>query len=210
MGFFDWLFGRKREQKVQQSPTSQQATQQSGQAQGSGQSGQQLSDEQALARYRYMLQTAPPDQIEQAHAEAFAKLTPQQRALALQQLSQALPESERRAYTSDDPRTLARMATRAEMRQPGTIERSFGGVGMGGIGMGGMLAGSLMSSLAGAFIGTAIANQFFDQSADVGAEQDLGAEQDVGAEQDLAQDEVGGFEDGGGFDDAGGDFGGDF
>jgi hypothetical protein len=30
------------------------------------------SDEQAIARYRYMLKTAPPETIEQAHAEAFA------------------------------------------------------------------------------------------------------------------------------------------
>jgi hypothetical protein len=207
MGFFDKLFGRKREQRAPEPHAGRQGFPQHGQA------PQQLNDEQALARYRYMLQTAPPDQIEQAHAEAFAKLTPQQRALALQQLSQALPEGERRAYSSDDPRTLARMATRAEMRQPGTIERSFGGVGgmgMGGMSMGGMLAGSLMSSLAGAFIGTAIANQFFNDDPGFGDEQDFGGEQDVTAEEGLAQDEAGGFEDSGGFDDAGGDFGGDF
>jgi hypothetical protein len=31
----------------------------------------QSADEQAIARYRYMLKTAPPETIEQAHAEAF-------------------------------------------------------------------------------------------------------------------------------------------
>ena len=31
------------------------------------------ADEQAIERYRYLLRTAPPDQIEQAHAEAFAE-----------------------------------------------------------------------------------------------------------------------------------------
>ena len=41
-------------------------------------------DEQALARYRYMLKTAPPEAIEQAHAEAFEKLTPQQRRMLLE------------------------------------------------------------------------------------------------------------------------------
>ena len=30
------------------------------------------TDEQALARYRYMLATAPPEEIERAHEEAFA------------------------------------------------------------------------------------------------------------------------------------------
>jgi hypothetical protein len=93
-------------------------------------------DEQAVERYRYMLRTAPPEAIEQAHAEAFARLTPEQRRLALQELSATVPERER-AGASSDPQSLARMATRAEMRQPGTLERAFGGnrYGMGGMGM---------------------------------------------------------------------------
>jgi hypothetical protein len=33
------------------------------------------ADEQAVERYRYLLRTAPPETIEEAHAEAFAKLT---------------------------------------------------------------------------------------------------------------------------------------
>ena len=41
------------------------------------------TDEQALARYRYMLATAPPEEIERAHEEAFASLTPEQRRQAL-------------------------------------------------------------------------------------------------------------------------------
>ena len=58
-----------------------------------------------------------PEQIEQAHAEAFAKLTPDQRQQVLAQLAAAVPAGER--PRTDDPRTLARAATRAEMRQPG-------------------------------------------------------------------------------------------
>ena len=34
-----------------------------------------LTDEQAVERYRYMLRTAPPDTIEQAHEEAFSRLS---------------------------------------------------------------------------------------------------------------------------------------
>ena len=87
-------------------------------------------DEQAIARYRYLLRTAPPEALEQAHAEAFAQLTPDQRAQVLAELSRELPESERAHANDSDARTLARMATRAELRQPGTLERAFGRRGM--------------------------------------------------------------------------------
>jgi hypothetical protein len=175
-------------------------------------------DEQAVERYRYMLRTAPPEAIEQAHAEAFARLTPEQRRLALQQLGQALPAQER--LSSDDPRSLARMATRAEMRQPGTLERTFGGVSSGGgIGMGGMgmgmgslLAGSLFASLAGSFIGTAIAQEFFDNDtgfdggdgggeygdggAEMGGDQTFDSQGDAGS--DFGSGDLGGGDFGGG------------
>ena len=73
---------------------------------------QQLTDEQAVERYRYMLRTAPPDTIEQAHEEAFSRLTPDQRRLALEQLAGATTPQEHR-NAGDDPRSLARLATRA-------------------------------------------------------------------------------------------------
>jgi hypothetical protein len=114
-----------------------------------------------------MLQTAPPQTLEQAHAEAFAKLTPDQRALLLQQLSTELPEAERSAIpgvSRDDPQALARLATRAEIRQPGTLERSFNGMGARGPGMGGMLASSFLASMAGVVIGSAIAQSFFSDA----------------------------------------------
>ena len=151
-------------------------------------------DEQAIERYRYLLRTAPPDQVEQAHAEAFAKLTPDQRRQVLADLSAEVPEGER--ATSDDPRSLARMATRAEMRQPGTMERTLGrGGGMGGMGMGGLIAGGLLASVAGAFVGTAIADAMFDSD-------------DSGESSEAAADGGGG--DGGGGDGGGGDTGGDY
>src|ERR1700694_3231410 len=119
-------------------------------------------DEQALERYRYLLRTAPPEAIEQAHAEAFAQLTPEQRAQVLKELSQELPPSNRATVpTQPDPQSLARLATRAELRQPGILERIFGGPRMSGLGggMGGMFGGSLLTSIAGGFIGSAIAHQ---------------------------------------------------
>ena len=77
-----------------------------------------------------------------------------------------LPEHEQAAgaRSQADPKTLAQMATRAELRQPGVLQRTFGG--MGGMGIGGLMAGSLLSSIAGGFIGSMIAQQFFhDHSA---------------------------------------------
>lgn len=165
MGFFDKLFGQGNDQKAQQPVQAPQYGSSGAQSQipASG----QLTDEQAVARYRYMLQTAPPDAIEQAHQEAFSRLTPEQRSMVLGQLSSTVSPSERAAGmgTQDDPQSLARLATRAEMRQPGTLERTFGGMGIGGgMGMGGLMAGSFFSSMAGMFVGSMIANQFFGHS----------------------------------------------
>lgn len=158
-----------------------------------------MDDQRAIERYRYMLRTAPPDDIERAHADAFAQLSAEQRATVLRELSQQVPASD--AATSDDPQSLARMATRAEMSQPGTIERTFAGVP--GPGLGGMF----LSTLAGAFVGTAIAGAFFDSESGTGESAESGAE--AGGESgdgDAGAGEVGDVGD------AGGDFGdfGDF
>lgn len=156
------------------------------------------ADEQALARYRYMLQSAPPEDIERAHEEAFAKLTPEQRRQALGALAQVVPPSEIRG---DDPASLARTATRAEIRQPGTIERAWGGGGPG-------LGTWFLSTLAASFIGTAIAQSFFDNDpgsggGDTAEGSDSGGDGDGG---DVAEADTGG--DFGGGDFGGGDFGG--
>jgi hypothetical protein len=166
------------------------------------------ADAQALERYRYMLATAPPDDIERAHEEAFARLTPEQRSQALQALAQHVPPGE---IQGDDPASLARTATRAEVRQPGTIERAWGG---GGAGFG--LGSWFMTTLAASFIGTAIAQSFFDNdggaSADPGAsesDQGVGGDQGDVASSDAAGD-VGGDPGGDIGADFGGDLGGDF
>jgi hypothetical protein len=200
MSFLDRLLGRER--RDAQPPEGQYRQPGYGQA-AAGRS----ADEVAVERYRYLLRTAPPEAIEQAHAEAFAKLTPEQRRMVLNEVGSAVPPAER--ARTDDPRDLARMATRAEMRQPGTMERVLGrgGVGGGGIGMGGLIAGSLLASVAGAFVGTAIAEQFFGESGSDAAAAE-GAGGDTGGEQasaDAGGADAGGAE-AGGFD--AGDFGG--
>ncbi len=157
-----------------------------------------MDDQQAIERYRYMLQTAPPGDIERAHQEAFEKLSPEQRASVLSELTKQVPESE--AATSDDPQALARMATRAEMRDPGTMERTFGRNQMPGLG------GMFMSTLAGAFVGSAIAQTFFDN--DSATDTDAGAAQGEGEGEGDGEADAGGGEADAGGDFGGGDFGG--
>jgi hypothetical protein len=141
-----------------------------------------MDDRQAIDRYRYLLRTAPPEDIERAHEEAFEQLKPEQRQVVLRELSSRVPASE---VTGDDPASLARMATRAEMREPGTMERTFANVPGPGLGS------IFLATLAGAFVGTAIADAF------IGDEPS--AESDVSnTDADVASE------------DAGGDFGGDF
>jgi hypothetical protein len=203
MGIFDKLFGsdpepvRRPTQGWQREPAGDR-------------SAGKLTDEQAIERYRYLLKTAPPEAVEQAHEEAFAQLSPEQRRSVLDQLSSDAPEYEKEATRSkaDDPRSLARMATRAEMRNPGTLERTFGGLGRSGqIGVGGLLAGSFMSSLVGTVIGSMVAQQFFaaddhqqllaedgnDQTSDeASATDDAGQEASADAEMSDAGDDFDG------------------
>jgi hypothetical protein len=182
MGFLDRLFGRGA---GSESPPREHA---SASTRGAP---DELTDEQALERYRYLVRTAPPDAIEQAHEEAFAQLTPEQRRQALRDLSAAVPEHERTG--GDDPRSLARMATRAETARPGTVERAFGGGG-------GMLGGSLLGTFAAAFAGSLVAQSLFSE---LGGEE-AGADAEGGAEGDAG--DAGGDPGGGDF--GGGDFGG--
>jgi hypothetical protein len=166
---------------------------------GTNEQAPQDSDEQALARYRYMLATAPPEEIERAHQEAFARLTPEQRRQALQALAEHVPPDEIRG---DDPASLARAATRAEVRQPGTIERAWGG--NAGFGLGSWF----LTTLAASFIGTAIAQSFFDNDLASSSEADPAETADAGVDDGAADGGDFGGDDFGGGDFGGGDLGG--
>jgi hypothetical protein len=206
MSWFNRLFGRRDEEPQPATPGVAGSSGLFGnQTQPAGATAEASADAQAIARYRYMLQTAPPETLEQAHAEAFARLTPEQRQQVLEQLAQDAPPSEQALVrdAQQNPQALARLATRAEMRQPGTLERTFnapGGAGMGG--MGGMLAGNLLASIAGAFIGTAIAQQFFAATGDPFGDSATEEAVEDGSGEDA-------FAEGEDFGDMG-DFGGDF
>jgi hypothetical protein len=226
MGLLDRLFGRRNPQGYDRPAYRQPQYPARGR-------NEQLPDEQAVARYRYLLRTAPPETIEQAHAEAFAQLTPDQRQQVLAQIAAVTPAGER--PRTDDPETLARAATRAEMRQPGTLERALGGYGpgygpgygqgygqeqgpgygrggygggYGGPGMGSMIGGSLLGTIGGLVIGTAVADALFDTGMGDGGLFG-GGDEEAYAEgyQDGAQADGGDYGGDGGYD-SGGDFGG--
>ena len=167
------------------------------------------NEQQALERYRYMLHTAPPETIEQAHAEAFAKLTSEQRRRLLAELAESAPAAEKGSIAStsvDDTQALARVATRAEVRQPGILERTMGS---GALGFG----TSLLSSFAMGFVGSMVAQSFFSALGGFGGAGDLdsaGAEANGAQANDDASEpaDEDGFDDGDSFDDGGdmGDF----
>lgn len=126
-------------------------------------------DQIAVERYRYLLRTAPPDAVEEVHAEAFATLTPQQRRLVFEELSRHAAAADRPAC--GDPRTLARSATRSELRQPGFLERTFGSdsrdAGLGG---------ALLDTVAGVVIGSAIADMVLPGIGDLASDASAGGD----------------------------------
>ncbi len=171
-----------------------------------GQRVELSEDEQALARYRYMLKTAPPETIEQAHVEAFAKLTPQQRRMLLEQLRNEMPDGERAYAAADSPEALARMATRAEVRRPGTMEGLLSRMPAAAPGAGGIMASSLLGSMAGTVLGTMIAQHFLAHHAFAADAPAAAPAADNWTDAGDPQG-GGGFDDnGGGFDDIGADF----
>lgn len=190
MGFLDRLFGRQEPEAPRQPQGRPMPPITPG-----------ADDERAIARYAYLLRTAPPERIEQVHAEAFAQLTPEQREHVMRQLSRDLPEGE--APRTDGAQDLARAATRAEMAQPGYLQRSFAGPGAGG-----MVAGSMLGTVAGFVVGSALAQSMlggFEQSPEAatvgedgmaGGEMDSGGDLDSGGDIDSSGDfDFGGFGD---------------
>jgi hypothetical protein len=167
-------------------------------------------DELAIERYRYLLRTAPPETIEQVHAEAFSKLTEPQRQQVLAELSAGLPAYER--PRSSNPQDLARAATRAEYTDPGFMERTLGPQrGRPGPGIGSMIGSSILGTVVGYVIGSALVSSFMAPAfaADQGSQDASGdtAGTDGGADAgsdgswgDAGAGDMGGF----------GDFGGDF
>lgn len=242
MGFLDRLFGGdagRQHTEQHQYPSSQQQRRVTDRrtATQSG-AGGRTPDEVALERYRYLLRTAPPERIEQAHAEAFGHLTSDQRRRVFVGLARELPPDER--PLSADPDDLARAATRAELRSPGTVEQlltqsdvdafpvaagvdgssgsalAANGYRGQGPSFGSMFASSLLGSVAGYVIASTIMSAFlpneWGDSADASSgDESSGGEGDSGtadAGTDTAGYDTGADAGGWGGDFGGGDFGG--
>ena len=177
MGFFDRLFGAS--DQAPPPPARQGAAPRS-------------DDDIAVERYRYLLRTAPPETIEQVHAEAFAKLTDEQRSKIFDELSHNAPAGE--APRGKDAASLASSATRSELRQPGTMERSFQGPGFGS-----MVGSTILGTVAGYVIGSALVSAFMPDLGGQDAAADSGADTGSDSSADASAD--------GGGDFGGGDFG---
>lgn len=172
MGFLDRLFGgdaAEAQQPARHRPPTE--------------------DERAVERYRYLLRTAPPETIEQVHAEAFAKLTDEQRAMIYEELSRGQGTGER--PLSSEPATLARAATRAEMRKPGSLERAVQAPSFGS-----MVGSTLLGTVAGYVVGSALVSAFLPWDAGY-ADASAADASDAGTDADFGSD----------FGDFGGDFG---
>ncbi|MEN2741132.1 hypothetical protein ABCS02_25390 [Microbacterium sp. X-17] len=230
MGFLDRLFGSDEQRPKR--PTAAQTPPAYAQTPQPAAPQQPLTeDELAIQRYRYLLRTAPPETIEQVHAEAFARLTDAQRQQVLADLSTQLPPAER--PRTDSPDDLARAATRAEYTNPGFMERSLGNNARagGGPSFGSMLGTSILGAVIGSVVGSALVSAFVapavaaDQGgADTGTDAagaDSGTDAGGTAGSDAGAADAGGTDAGsvdaagwdGGFDGGdfgGGDFGGDF
>jgi predicted RNA-binding Zn ribbon-like protein len=95
-----------------------------------------VSDQEALDRYSQVATQLPPDQFRQAAEQAFAKLTPEQRAeLAriLQTNAQqqsvstpALDQTNLPATAQQDPGALAGAATQIHEQQPNLLQQLLG------------------------------------------------------------------------------------
>ena len=164
MGFLDRLFGTNSDAEYRETTNRVREA-----------SAARSEDEVAVERYRYLLRTAPPETIEKVHEEAFAKLSPEQRKMLFTQLSADAPRGE--APKADDAHSLAVSATRSEMRQPGTMEKSLGNVSAVGAGpmgagpmgaapagaapgFGSMFGSSLLGSIAGYVIASTLMSSF--------------------------------------------------
>jgi len=162
----------------------QQPSQQYGQPQHAGtpQHGAD-ADKVALAKYDYLLRTSSPEQLEQVHHDAFARLTPAQRQQVRDRLNSELPPHEH--LRDDSAGGMARAMTRGEMSRPGLVRRVLGGSGRGNgrgrgrggafaggaaVGAGAMAFGGLAAAVAGGAVLSAAAGPVLAGAADLGVD----------------------------------------
>lgn len=130
------------------------------------------ADRAAIARYDYLMQTADPQQIERIHRDAFARLTPAQRAEVQARMNAELPSYEQ--PRTSEPADLARAAARTEATQPGRMRGILGRAGgRAGLVGAGAAAGGVLGLVAGGAIASAVALPLLAQAASFGVDFDF-------------------------------------
>jgi hypothetical protein len=111
-----------------------------------------ISGEEALANYQSVASRLSPQQLEESAAEAYARMSLQDR----QQFAQFLKErsGENLDQYDDDPRSMAHMTSQLQAQQPDGIAGLLGGAGgLGSLLGGGNSGGGLGSMLSGVLSG---------------------------------------------------------
>lgn len=132
-------------------------------------------DRAAIARYDYLMQTSDPHQVERIHHDAFARLTPAQRAEVEARMRCDLAPHERPLSASAPD--LARAAARGEAMRPGRMRSMLARGARGGAiaGAGGAAVG-LLGAVAGGAILSSVAGPLLEQAAGFGVDFDALAE----------------------------------
>jgi len=100
-----------------------------------------FSGQEAMNRYQQVATQLPPDVYQQSAAEAFARMSPQERAQLTQHLRQQarqqgvnFPDLNQDGIddrVQQDPNALAQLTTRMHQQQPGLLGQLLGGGGGG-------------------------------------------------------------------------------
>ena len=104
-----------------------------------------ISDEEAYHNYRQVAGRLPPQDYEESAAEAFQRLSPQERMQFAQMLQQRGGDRFG-SVRGDDPRQLAQAVARYRQQDEGGLASLFGG---GGGGMGDLLSNPLAKAALG-------------------------------------------------------------
>jgi len=134
------------------------------------------SGQEVMQRYQQVAANLPPQQFEESAAQAFARLTPEERrqfGLFLQQRAQqqgiSVPDLNQDGIDDrfqQDPRALAQMTSRMEQQQPGLLGQLLGGNGGGGSGgVGEMLNNPLAKAALAGIAAMAVKNMLGNQRA---------------------------------------------
>jgi hypothetical protein len=107
-----------------------------------------ISDEEAYHNYRQVAGRLPPQEYEESAAEAFQRMSPQERMQFAQMLQQRAGDQVV-GFQGDDPRQLARATSQYRQQDPGGLASLLGGGGGGGGGGGDLLSNPLAKAALG-------------------------------------------------------------